>query len=144
MCVCSNGWYVVSLYGYSYGSCTAMISAWMTSGFARKSAITTSLERCVLYWRMVNGVLFMSLANGAFPGELTGPSLIPNVCSVREPNRWCCHCEINLIVEGALVLASCAWCAYRWCTEIEHRVLLAGSLLWLSSTCSRAVIADLR
>jgi hypothetical protein len=49
----------VSLYGFSYGSYTVMMSASATSVFARKSAITISREWCVLYWIIVRGLLFI-------------------------------------------------------------------------------------
>ena len=63
------------------------MSALETSSFARKSAITTSLDRCVLYYIIVNGILFIRSRLGMLLSELAGSSFLLNAYSVGEFHR---------------------------------------------------------
>ena len=90
---------------------------------------------------MVNGVLFMSTVVGALPCELTGPSFLLDVCSVRELDQWRGHREINLVIESTLVPASWAW-RVRW-LSVEDGILLARCVLWSSVGGSCVDVVDL-
>ncbi|CAI7668804.1 unnamed protein product [Penicillium palitans] len=81
------------------------MSAFETSGFARKSAMTTSLDRCVLYWMMHLGVLL---------SELAGSPLLLDPCPVAELHGRGRHCKVNLVVKCTLVLASWAKALYAF------------------------------
>ena len=78
----------MSLYGFSYGSYTAIMSALETSSFAKKSAMTISLDRCVLYCMMVSDILFIdNWCFGVLLGELAGSSLLIYACPIGELYR---------------------------------------------------------
>lgn len=84
---------------------------------------------------IVNGVLFIGdWRFGMFLGKLASPSLLLDACPVGELHRWGRHCEVDLVVEGAFVLAPRARCMCCYVGFEDRGVLLAGSTMLSNPT----------